>query len=387
MEINLEQRRQEIFTSLQHDTNLKQEEIEEIYRTKKDEIKHRGIPYGEEEIEERAIGYLQSHLKNLKAQKLFPYEVYLVGYQVTDYAFSSKYNRAVTDWDQGTQDQKERLIKEGIVNHQGQPLYTSGFAKGNIIEDPESNWEKIYFGKGKDETGKVVYTIIHDKFYTERYLPLFKVLKVSAKKAAKSTEALHDLSIPEIMKYEIVDKEGTRNIPEELAKIFKSHLYFHGTRINLALLQDWHNEFGSDRNTFFICEANLIRRTPTNKGRNDVLVVDDLSLGSDNNGVTMFLSKDIEKSLGYYFGENIDGIYVIGGTSINKKDNSLQINGFGIWIPEYGRQQERPDKISKQPIQEITKKPEEALQKATSEELYVSELNQPEASIDQEQAW
>ena len=74
-----------------------------------------------------------------------PIVAFLLGKRTTDYGAKKLYSQRIKMWKTASKEQRKSLIASGLFTSKGQPLYTEGFLKGQVIEPTKSKVCFVYF--------------------------------------------------------------------------------------------------------------------------------------------------------------------------------------------------------------------------------------------------
>lgn len=302
-------------------------EVEKDWESFEKLFKEKGLEDDElqKRIRNRMISYYLK--KDLTTVPTEEFTGICVGMKETDFGARFAYAKAI----QVLQSQgKELAIEQGLVNIEGQPIYTTGFNKGNIIDLDNKQYQ--YFGlfqkKGDKNwiTGQLNISSKNikeqPKFFeyfdfkaavNNKSTKDFSILNATSEFRIKNVHRINDEETMTLLKQNFADKLCKISELRQVAKDFAENKNYDGfiiVRGNIVQLMD-DERVGTD----VITQKQVVKP--------NILVINDTE--EEPNIVTCFASPKIK----FDFSEDAQDVICIGRPAIGK-DEQVIMNLYGV---------------------------------------------------------
>ena len=318
--------KEELFRLCKEKAIITDEELNKMYADKVADLKKKGIE--EKDIEKYALSMIRTTFKKQFISPAIKFEGIIVGDMgVNDFGARRKYDDAKKVWAEATEVLRDSLIKEGLYDTMGNPLWnTDNFKKGSQINPDKEKQRQLLMLTKKDGDSSYhtsYLTLRGEKIDLKRTVFSETILLFRANLNKVDGEVYH---LTQSSVTEFIESKNKTNIVDLLKTHFKSHLVR-----NLSELKDWHNENMSNPQRFAIVKANVVDISLDGNYSNFITIEDD-SLAIDR-AITCYLAKDYEIN----FSEGTQDAIFIGRTSLKEDkegQEKLSINCFGVYVDD-----------------------------------------------------
>jgi len=307
-------------------TTLKAEDVEKVFEKAKDWVETRGIP--KEKQEEYILRRAYASFKKRLLSPALKFNGIVMGDMgITDFGASRKKSEILEKFEKSDEKGRQDLINKGFINERGEPLYDTGFRKGEVIKPEEVKTRNllVFCRKDKDSNKYRLGTLRLNNNITMD-VPLLKPVEFLANMSDKSTEKMMQLNESDVTEFNILKDEAEKfDFESFIEKNFGSHMVNYKES-----LFKFHAENEKNYDRFCIIKGDVVR---VRKTANSLLVV--LSLQS-NSGLSDDSSEDVVDvwlNRPYEVDEMMMDVYVIGRTNLNMRDDKevITISGYSLY--------------------------------------------------------
>ncbi len=297
--------------------------------------------YEGEEKKKALMTYLKIRLKAyvLKIQRMPLQEVEFLPIFIdsSDFGALRQYLKAKEEWEKNP----EVAIKEELTDSNGNPLYQSGFRKGQLINLDEAA-TKTYEGFVKTDIGlKKAYLTVRGLLTEKIILNLGTVYKLKVIRLQKSTNEEDYYSVTDTTKPVEVSKLGYEKIVELLKQYYSDRL------TTLKDIEQFYSDRVNNPPVFAILKGAVLDIRETNdRVENGVTIkksnVLELFSPDSSNTVVCWVPKI--KELEFKFMESATDLIVAGILNYREDSNSYQLSRvMAIYYPEEFEKPETPN--------------------------------------------
>jgi len=321
--------KQELFDKIITKTTIKKEDLEKLWNEVVEEVKHRGVP--EADIEKYAVNRLHAYVKRELSSPAVKLEGYVLGLtDITDYGAQRMYDEAKALYEANPQ----QAINEGVVDAEGNPIYTKPeWRKGQIIKPEESKGRTaILLAKreGEENFKKAFLKLAGDKINLE--IPLFTPVIFRANMSQKSTDDLLLLNSSTVTEF-----QATGEMLDDLTPIISDlKRCFGENMVTPSELKEWHLKNQDDINRVAIIKATISDlRFTRDDVRSNILELDDINMGLDPDDIER-ITCWVPKEFKINFKVGTPDVIIVGRTGMDENEN-INVNAYGIWCPKIWR--------------------------------------------------
>lgn len=339
--------KEELFEKIKSKAIVELETLEEEYKKERESFSKKGIP--EEQLDKFTLTRIRTLYKKQLASPAAKLVGTIIGDQgVTDFGAKNQYDKIKTLWSEADEVIKKTMIKDGIADVDGNPLWHSDNTKAKWKYEDDTGVTKevgqrrinyeyerqrplVLISRREDETEyKLSFlTLRGDKLDIK--LPMFVEMPFRAI-IRKDEEGIFQLNQSTVT---LFNAKGSREV--DVVELFKKVIPNHLVG-NLSQLKDYFESNRNGGNRFCVVKGTIFNINLESK-YNTILSIDDNSIEIEDS-IVCFLSKNYPIN----FVEGSQDCLFVGWPSVRlnpqSNEEEVQMNMYGVFVDKVWRVKE-----------------------------------------------